>query len=158
MSDYIRPTWDEYFFGVMEAVSKRGSCDRGRSGCVIVKNKQILTSGYVGAPSGFPQCDEVGHQIKKTIHEDGTISEHCCRTLHAENNAILQAAKNGISLKDSTLYCRMTPCRNCAMSIVSVGIKEVKCQRKYKNAFEGEEILNQGGVKISYISEDVEKY
>lgn len=158
MNDYKRPTWDEYFFEVMDAVSKRGSCDRGRSGCVIVKDNQILTSGYVGAPSGFPQCDEVGHQIKKTIHEDGSISEHCVRTLHAEQNAIIQAAKRGISLMGSILYCKMTPCRVCSMFIVGVGITEVKCQKKYKNSTDGEWILEKGGVKLTYLSEEVEKY
>jgi deoxycytidylate deaminase len=105
---YDRPSWDDYFMEVMEAISKRATCDRGRSGCVIVKDKQILVTGYVGSPKGLPHCDEVGHQFKKMINEDGSISEHCVRTVHAEQNAICQAAKRGIAIDGATLYCRMT--------------------------------------------------
>lgn len=87
---YIRPSWDEYFIEIMHASAKRATCDRGRSACVFVKDNQVLVTGYVGAPKGFPHCDEVGHQIKKVINEDGQISEHCVRTVHAEQNAICQ--------------------------------------------------------------------
>ena len=90
---YIRPSWDEYFIEVSKAVAKRATCDRGRSSCVIAKNKQILCTGYVGSPAGLPHCDEVGHQFKQTTHEDGTVTNHCVRTIHAEQNAICQAAK-----------------------------------------------------------------
>ncbi len=87
MSEYRRPTWDEYFMEVANAIAKRATCDRGRSGCVIAKNNQILATGYVGAPSGLPHCDDVGHQMRKMLHEDGSITEHCVRTVHAEQNA-----------------------------------------------------------------------
>ena len=90
---YKRPSWDEYFMDVVYAIAKRGTCDRGRSGAVIAKNKMILATGYVGSPVGFPHCDEVGHQMKKVVHEDGTVTQHCVRTVHAEQNAICQAAK-----------------------------------------------------------------
>src|SRR5574344_1127614 len=129
MSDSInqhgRPSWDEYFMEIANAVSSRATCDRGKSGCVIVRDRQILVTGYVGSPKGLPHCDEVGHQMKKTVHEDGTTTEHCVRTVHAEQNAICQAAKLGIALQDSTLYCRMTPCRVCAMLIINCGITRV---------------------------------
>ena len=95
---YKRPSWDEYFIEISRTVAKRATCDRGRSGCVIVKDKHILVTGYVGSPKGIPHCDEVGHQFKKTIHEDGNITEHCVRTAHAEQNAICHAAKLGIPL------------------------------------------------------------
>jgi dCMP deaminase len=65
-----RPSWDEYFMEVMEAISKRATCDRGKSGCVIVKNKQILVTGYVGSPMGLDHCDEIGHQFKKMLNEN----------------------------------------------------------------------------------------
>src|SRR3989344_2495846 len=135
---YKRPSWDEYFMEVMEAISKRATCNRGRSGCVIKKDKQLLATGYVGSPIGLPHCDEVGHQMKKMLHEDGSVTEHCVRTIHAEQNAICQAAKQGISIQGGTLYCRMTPCRVCAMIIINSVIKRVVCQRKYHAGQESE--------------------
>ena len=88
---YIRPTWDEYFMEVCRAIAKRATCDRGRSGCVIARDNQLLVTGYVGAPRGLPHCDDVGHQFKKVQHEDGSVSQHCVRTVHAEQNAICKA-------------------------------------------------------------------
>lgn len=122
---YIRPPWDEYFTDIMVAASKRATCDRGRTSCVFVKDKQILVTGYVGSPAGFPHCDKVGHQIKRTIHEDGTVTEHCVRTVHAEQNAICQAAKRGVPIDGSTVYVNMTPCRTCAMLLINCGVKRV---------------------------------
>ena len=74
---YQRPTWDEYFLDVMHALARRATCDRGRTACVVVKDKQIIVSGYVGSPPGLPHCDEVGHLMKKVVEEDGSIHEHC---------------------------------------------------------------------------------
>jgi dCMP deaminase len=143
---------------IANTVSKRATCDRGRSGCVVVKDKQILVSGYVGAPVGLPHCDEVGHQMKKMLHEDGSISEHCVRTVHAEQNAICQAAKRGIALDGATLYCRMTPCRVCAMLIINCGIKRVVCEQKYHAGAESEEMFAKAGVRLEFFSEEVLKY
>ena len=155
---YIRPSWDEYFMEIANTVSKRATCDRGRSGCVIVRDRQILVTGYVGSPKGLPHCDEVGHQFRRVVHEDGTISEHCVRTVHAEQNAICQAAKLGISLDGATLYCRMTPCRVCAMLIINCGIKRVVCEKKYHDGAESEEMFKMAGVQLEFFSEDVMKY
>jgi len=155
---YIRPSWDEYFMEIANTVSKRATCNRGRSGCVIVKDRQILVSGYVGSPVGLPHCDEVGHQMKKMLHEDGAISEHCVRTVHAEQNAICQAAKRGIALEGSTLYCRMTPCRVCAMLIINCGIKRVVCEKKYHAGTESEEMFAKAGVELEFFNEEVLKY
>ena len=80
---YRRPSWDEYFMELANTASKRATCDRGRSGCVIVKDRQLLVTGYVGSPSGLPHCDEVGHLFRKTIEADGRITTHCVRTVHA---------------------------------------------------------------------------
>jgi len=156
--NYIRPSWDEYFMEIANTVSKRATCNRGRSGCVIVKDRQILVSGYVGSPVGLPHCDEVGHQMKKMLHEDGSISEHCVRTVHAEQNAICQAAKRGIALEGSTLYCRMTPCRVCAMLIINCGIIRVVCEKKYHAGAESEEMFEKAGVKLEFFNEEVLKY
>lgn len=153
-----RPSWDEYFLNIMNQVAARGTCDRGRSGCVIVKDKQILTTGYVGAPPGLAHCDDVGHHIKKTIHEDGHVTEHCVRTTHAEQNAICQAAKRGISIEGSTLYIRMTPCRVCSMLIISCGVARIVCERKYHVWEESHTLLDAAGVSIEYVHNEIQTY
>lgn len=155
---YVRPSWDEYFMDIMQTVSERATCDRGRSGTIIVKDKQILVSGYVGSPVGMPHCDEVGHQLKKTIHEDGTITEHCVRTVHAEQNAICQAAKRGVSLDGATVYCRMTPCRVCAMLLINSGIKRVVAQNKYHAGAESEVMFKKAKIKLEFISTETVTY
>ena len=155
---YIRPTWDEYFMEVANAIAKRATCDRGRSGCVIARNRQILVTGYVGSPTGLPHCDEVGHLFKKVVHEDGRVTQHCVRTVHAEQNAICQAAKLGIPLEGSTLYCRMTPCRTCAMLIINCGIVRVVCERKYHAGGESDAIFREAGVQLDYVVDEILQY
>lgn len=155
---YKRPTWDEYFMEIANTVAKRATCDRGRSGCVIARDKQLLVSGYVGSPKGLPHCDEVGHQMKKMIHEDESMTQHCVRTVHAEQNAICQAAKLGISLQGATLYCRMTPCRTCAMLIINCGIVRVVCEMKYHAGAESEEMFITAGVILEYVNNEVLRY
>jgi dCMP deaminase len=158
MAEYSRPSWDEYFMEVCEAISKRATCDRGRSGCVIAKDKQLLVTGYVGAPAGLEHCDDAGHQLKKMIHEDGSVTTHCVRTVHAEQNAICQAAKQGISINGGTLYCRMTPCRTCAMLIINCGIVRVVCQRRYHDCSDSEAMFKKAGVKLEYVLDEVQSY
>jgi len=153
-----RPTWDEYFLEISKAVAKRATCSRGRSGCVIAKNKQILVTGYVGSPPGLPHCDEVGHLMKTIIHEDGSQSQHCMRTTHAEQNAIAQAAKLGIPLEGSIIYVRMTPCATCARMIITSGINRVVCENKYHAGKESEEMFKQAGVSLEFIDENVVQY
>ena len=155
---YERPSWDEYFLEVAHAIAKRATCDRGRSGCVIARNKQLLVTGYVGAPAGLPHCDDAGHQMKKVVHEDGRETSHCVRTVHAEQNAICQAAKLGVGLDGATLYCRMTPCRTCAMLIINCGINRVVCERKYHAGAESEELFRQAGVTLQYKYDEVLEY
>ena len=153
-----RPAWDEYFMELANSAARRATCDRGKSGCVIVKDKQILVTGYVGSPMGLPHCDDVGHLFKQTTHEDGSVTNHCVRTVHAEQNAICQAAKRGISIEGATLYCRMTPCRTCAMLIINCGIRRVVCEKKYHAAAESEEMFKQANIELEYCSEEVLKY
>jgi len=155
---HIRPSWDEYFMELANTAAKRATCDRGRSGCIIVRNKHVLVSGYVGSPMGLPHCDEVGHLFKKVTHEDGKVTQHCVRTVHAEQNAICQAARLGISLENAVLYCKMTPCRTCAMLIINCGIKRVVCEKKYHAGAESEEMFKTAGVELAFFNEEVEKY
>jgi len=155
---HVRPSWDDYFLNLADTVSERATCNRGRSGCVIVKDKQILVTGYVGSPRGLPHCDDVGHLFRKTIHEDGSVTQHCVRTVHAEQNAICQAARRGIALDGSTLYCRMTPCRTCAMLIINCGIVRVVCERRYHDGAETEEMFKQVGIELVYKYDEVQQY
>ena len=155
---HVRPSWDDYFLNLADTVSERATCNRGRSGCVIVKDKQILVTGYVGSPKGLPHCDDVGHLFRKVIHEDGSVTQHCVRTVHAEQNAICQAARRGIALDGSTLYCRMTPCRTCAMLIINCGIVRVVCERRYHDGAETEEMFKQVGIKLEYKYDEVQQY
>lgn len=155
---HIRPTWDEYFMELANTAAKRATCDRGRSGCVIVRNKHVLVTGYVGSPMGLPHCDEVGHLLKRVTHDDGKVTQHCMRTVHAEQNAICQAARLGIALEGGVLYCKMTPCRTCAMLIINCGITRVVCEKKYHAGAESEEMFKTAGVELVFINEEVEKY
>ncbi len=158
LDNHNRPSWDEYFMEIARTVAKRATCDRGRSGCVIVRDKQMLVTGYVGSPKGFEHCDEVGHLFKQVTHEDGKTTNHCMRTVHAEQNAICQAARIGISLENSTLYCKMTPCRTCAMLIINCGIIRVVCENKYHAGVESEEMFKKAGVTLEYLNEEICKY
>jgi dCMP deaminase len=155
---YKRPSWDEYFMEVAKTIARRATCDRGRSGAVIARDKQILVTGYVGSPIGLPHCDEIGHLMKKVIHDDDTISQHCMRTVHAEQNAICQAAKLGIGIHDATIYCKMTPCRTCAMLIINCGIKRVVCEKKYHRGMESEQMFKDAGIQLDIVENEVEKY
>jgi dCMP deaminase len=157
-SENKRPSWDDYFLELADAASKRATCNRGRSGCVIVRDKQVLATGYVGSPAGLPHCDEVGHLLKKVIDEDGTITEHCLRTVHSEQNAICQAAKRGISISGATVYTRMTPCRTCAMLLINCGIERVVCERKYQLAKETEAMFADAGIKLEYKYNEIQSY
>jgi len=156
--EHERPTWDDYFMSIMKEVAKRGTCDRGRTGCVIVRDKRILATGYVGSPKGLPHCDEVGHQIKKTIHENGEESQHCVRTAHAEMNAICNAARHGMPVEGATLYTRFEPCGVCAKSIINSGIKRVVCEKMYHAAKDTREMFIQAGVELEVLNKELEKY
>jgi dCMP deaminase len=107
---------------------------------------------------GLAHCDEVGHLFKQVTHEDGRTTNHCMRTVHAEQNAICQAARRGISLDKATLYCRMTPCRTCAMLIINCGIVRVVCEKKYHSGAESEEMFKIAGVELKYMSEEIMNY
>ena len=153
-----RPPWDIYFLSIVEAVGQRGSCDRGRSGAIIVKDKKILTTGYVGSPPGFPHCDELGHLLEEVIHLNGTKSTRCIRSIHAESNSILQAAEFGISIKGGTLYCSMSPCERCAMAIIRVGIVRVVAKKRYHSDLRSIEMFRDAGIILDIIQDEVEEY
>jgi len=148
-----RPTWDEYWLGILDKVAERGTCDRGKSGAILVdSDQQIIATGYVGAPRGLPHCDEVGHLIREVKYEDGSIHQSCHRTAHAERNAVVQAAKRGVSVRGSTLYCTMEPCVSCATDIINAGIKKVIAKYEYHGAALTREWFSGTGVELVVIN------
>lgn len=149
-----RPSWDEYFLSIVDAVSARAGCDRGRSGCIIVKENRILVTGYVGSPSGAADCYQEGHQLAEMKAPSGLTTEHCIRTIHAEQNAIAQAARFGIALQGATLYCTMLPCYNCAKLIVATGISEVISRNNYHAGDLTLDLFRSTGVKLHLHSLD----
>lgn len=156
---YVRPSWDEYFLGLLEPLAKRASCDRGRCSSIIVSPYHtILATGYVGAPPGQPHCDEVGHMMITRIDDKGNQSQHCVRTLHAEENAILQCAKDGIKVEGATIYTKMIPCYNCAMRIVRVGLKKVVALKNYHAGAASMQLFKDAGVEVVIIDDSVEQY
>ncbi|MDD2681204.1 MAG: cytidine/deoxycytidylate deaminase family protein [Patescibacteria group bacterium] len=157
-NNYIRPSWDEYFMKITEMVGSRGSCDRGRSGCIITRDRRIVATGYAGSPVGLPHCDEVGHELHTVTNIDGTVSKHCIRTTHAEQNAICEAARMGTSLDKGTLYCKMTPCYTCAKMIINTGIKRVVCAQDYHGGARSKEIFKEAGIEFNLLSEEMTTY
>ncbi|HVO29428.1 MAG TPA: dCMP deaminase family protein [bacterium] len=109
-----RPAWDEYFMGFAEAASRRATCDRKHVGAVIVVDKQVVATGYNGSVRGMPHCDEAGHDME---------SGHCVRTIHAEMNAIAQAASRGVAVEGSSIYTTASPCWACFRVLVNAGIR-----------------------------------
>ena len=112
----MRPDWDSYFMKIASAVSERSTCDRAFVGCVLVFDKRILTTGFNGSPAGQDHCDEVGHLI---------VDEHCVRTIHAETNAIIQAALHGVSTRGATCYVTHLPCINCTKALINAGVTRI---------------------------------
>ena len=155
---HSRPNWDEYFMEVARVVGTRGTCDRGRAGAVLVKNKRILTTGYVGAPAGLAHCDEVGHMLVDTIDGNGEKTKHCVRTTHAEQNAIVQAALHGVSTEGAMLYVKFVPCFSCAKMIINAGIKRVVAEKDYHTSELTKDFFKQAGVELVILKNEIEEY
>ncbi|MEW6638380.1 MAG: cytidine/deoxycytidylate deaminase family protein [Actinomycetota bacterium] len=137
-----RPSWDEYFMSIAHEVATRSTCPRLAVGAVIVRDRRILTTGYNGSPSGMPHCDEVGCLIRVV---DGR--ESCQRTLHAEQNAIIQAAYHGVSVDGATIYSTHQPCLMCVKMIMNAGIEEVRYAGGYPDPL-AMELAAEGGLKM----------
>ena len=155
---HSRPDWDEYFMGIINEIAKRATCDRGRNGCVIVKNKRIVATGYVGAPAGLEHCDEAGHLMKEVYDREGKVSRHCVRTTHAEQNAIAQAARFGASIDGGTLYTKMEPCLDCVKLLINAGIKRVVAGKRYHAGELSRQFLKDAGVELVVMSDEIVKY
>jgi dCMP deaminase len=118
----------------------------------------ILTTGYVGSPAGLPHCDEIGHDMRRVFNDAGNVTQHCVRTLHAEQNAIIQAAKFGVSIDGATLYCKMVPCRSCAIMIINSGIKRVVAEKHYHAEADTVKMFKDAGIGLVIMNDEVEKY
>jgi len=119
----MRPDWDSYFMKIASAVSERSTCDRALVGCVLVLEKRILTTGFNGSPSGQAHCDEIGHLM---------VDGHCVRTIHAETNAIIQAALHGISTRGAICYVTHLPCIHCTKALINAGITRIVYGEAYR--------------------------
>ncbi len=127
-----RPSWDQYFLTITRQVAERSTCKRAKVGAVIVRDKNILATGYNGSPAGLPHCTEVGCLIYESKTPSGEIEENCYRTIHAEMNAIAQAAKNGVGIRDAAIYVTHTPCIHCMKVLINTGIKQIFYEKEYK--------------------------
>ncbi len=130
MSGNQRPSWEEYFMDIAILVAKRSTCLRRAVGALIVKDKRILATGYNGAPSGIRHCVEVGC-LRETLNIASGQRHELCRGIHAEQNAIIQAAYHGAPIKDASLYCTNLPCSICTKMIINAGIKKIYYQEGY---------------------------
>lgn len=118
-----RPGWDEYFLGFARAASRRATCDRLHVGAVIVVDKQVVATGYNGSIRGMPHCDDVGHDM---------VDGHCVRTVHAEMNALAQAARRGVAVDGASIYVTANPCWLCFRVLVNAGIVEFVFEQPYR--------------------------
>lgn len=120
-----RISWEKYFMNIARQVATRSTCDRKHVGAVIVRDRMILSTGYNGSIRGMPHCDDVGHMLE---------NDHCIATIHAEANAIIQAARNGVKIDGAEIYITASPCWNCFKMIANSGIQKIYFQEFYRDS------------------------
>jgi len=147
-----RPSWGTYFMNITNLVAERSTCTRRAVGAVLVKEKRILSTGYNGAPSGLKHCREVGCLREQLGVESGKMHE-LCRGIHAEQNAIIQAAYHGVSVKGAAIYCTNQPCSICARMIINAGIQKIYYQSGYADSL-ALELLGEAGIELKQITSD----
>jgi dCMP deaminase len=141
-----RPSWDEYFIEITRQVAMRSTCLRRQVGAIIVQDKRILATGYNGAPRGFPHCDETGC-LREQMRIPSGERQEICRGLHAEQNAIIQAALHGVSVAGADIYTTHQPCITCAKMIINAGIRKVVCLDSYPDPL-ARSFLEQAGIGL----------
>ena len=146
MSADNRPSWDEYFMGLANQVAERTTCLRRGVGAIIVKDRRILATGYNGVPTGLAHCSETGC-LRQQLGVPSGQRHEICRGLHAEQNAIIQAARVGCSVEGCTLYCTHQPCVICAKIIINAGIARVVYKEGYPDDF-SLRLFKEAGVKL----------
>jgi dCMP deaminase len=142
----MRPTWDEYFMEITQLVAKRSTCLRRQVGAILVKDRRILTTGYNGSPSGLAHCRDTGCLRERLKIPSGERNE-LCRGIHAEQNAIVQAALHGVIIQGATLYVTHQPCVVCAKMLINAGIVEIITPGDYPDAL-ARELLEEAGIPI----------
>lgn len=142
-----RPSWDEYFMQMAQLTAQRSTCLRRKVGAVIVKDKHIIATGYNGAPRGLKHCVELGGCLREKLKIPSGQRHELCRALHAEQNAIIQAATLGQSIEDGTIYITHQPCAICAKMIINAGLKRIVVKEGYPDDL-SVEILDEAGLKI----------
>ncbi len=147
-----RPTWDQYFMEMAELTAKRSTCIRRSVGAVIVKDRHAIATGYNGAPSGIAHCEERGGCIRQKLNIPSGQRHELCMALHAEQNAIIQAAAMGNSIEGGTIYITHQPCAICAKMIINAGIKRIVIKEGYPDELAAS-ILEEAGLKIEKIDE-----
>jgi len=150
-----RPSWDEYFLDMARVVARRATCLRRSVGALLVRDKRILATGYNGAPAGLPHCDEIGCRREQLNIPSGERQE-LCRALHAEQNAIIQGALHGVSLKGSVLYCTTQPCITCAKMLINAGVTRVVYEGDYADEM-SLEMFAQAGVELVRLPAELSK-
>ena len=146
MRDTQRPSWDEYFLKLAFEVTKRSTCRRRAVGAIIVKDRRILATGYNGVPSGLRHCEETGC-LREQLGVPSGQRHEICRGLHAEQNAIIQAARYGIDIEGSSIYITTEPCSVCAKMLINAGIKEIVFATAYPDKL-SEELLGETDILI----------
>ena len=142
---FQRPDWDEYFMDIAHVVSKRGNCCRRKVAAVIVSDRRIISTGYNGTPRGIDNCFEGGCPRCASDASSGENLDECI-CAHAEENAIVQAAYHGIAVRNSTLYCILSPCLMCTKMIINAGIKEVVYETEYHFTEQARDLFSKAGV------------
>ncbi len=141
-----RPTWDQYFIDITHLVATRSTCLRRQVGALLVKDRNILATGYNGTPSGIRHCEETGCLRERLKVPSGERHE-LCRGLHAEQNAIIQAARHGINIDGSSLYCTTMPCIICTKMLINAGIKRIVYEEGYGDEL-AREMVEEAGIEI----------
>lgn len=144
-----RPDWNHYFMQIASVVATRSTCMRRKVGALLVLNKRILSTGYNGAPSGLSHCLEVGC-LREQLKVPSGERHELCRGLHAEQNAIIQAAVHGVAIKGSVLYCTHYPCALCAKMLVNAGVRSLVLSENYPDAL-AKELFTEAGIEIVFI-------
>ncbi len=142
----MRPSWDEYFMRITQEVAQRSTCLRRQVGAILVKDKHILATGYNGAPTGLPHCEEVGCLRERRGIPSGERAE-LCRGLHAEQNAIIQAAVHGVQIRGSTLYSTTQPCILCAKMLINAGVVRIVYQGPYPDEL-ARQMMDEAGLEL----------
>lgn len=142
-----RPSWDEYFMGMAKLTSQRSTCLRRKVGTVIVKDKHIVATGYNGAPRGLSHCAELGGCLREQLKVPSGQRHELCRALHAEQNAIIQAATLGQSIEGASIYITHQPCSICSKMIINAGIERIVVDEGYPDEL-ATKLLAEAGIKV----------